>query len=290
MINNTRFWASSLVGIIIVLAAMAMMGLGLGSVIQLTSVFIVTGFALSFLFILRDTSSIYSLCRVFFSKSNLKLHEESNIFAVIETLGRASKTAGVIGAVMGLLHAAANYTTPDLIGPSIFVGLVCLLYGHMFNAFIVVPAKFAWVAKNNFTENQPSEVFSFSGKQTIGFLCGISLAMLGIILEGGNVSTYLSITSLIVMLAPIVSCYLVKPDSSIPSPHRQQDWFREAWVSGAAIAVVLNIMVIMQNLDKPALIGSLIGNAALPLLYGAVGAFLLGRSPLVKFSSQMHSD
>jgi flagellar motor component MotA len=223
MIISFRFWASSLVGIIIMLATMAMMKIGLGSIIQLTSVLAIT-----------------------------------------------------------------NFNTPELVGPSIMAGLICLLYGLMLNAFFIVPAKFALLAKDTLPENQSGAASDFSRKQIIGFLGSMSLAMLGLIFEGANAETYWSNTSLIVMLAPILSCYLVTPKSNTPSSTRQLEWYREAWISGAAIAVILNIMVIMQNLDKPALLGSLIGNSVLPILYGAAGVFLLSRTSSIRFSSQTH--
>lgn len=57
-----------------------------------------------------------------------------------ESLGGYSPTMGIIGAVLGLIHAMSLLDRPDLLGPSIAVAFVATIYGLVLANIICLPA------------------------------------------------------------------------------------------------------------------------------------------------------
>lgn len=57
-----------------------------------------------------------------------------------EALGGYSPTMGIIGAVLGLIHAMSLLDQPDLLGPAIAVAFVATIYGLVVANLISIPA------------------------------------------------------------------------------------------------------------------------------------------------------
>lgn len=56
------------------------------------------------------------------------------------SLGGYSPTMGIIGAVLGLIHAMSLLDRPDLLGPSIAVAFVATIYGLILANLIAIPS------------------------------------------------------------------------------------------------------------------------------------------------------
>ncbi len=59
---------------------------------------------------------------------------------VFESMGGYAPTMGIIGAVLGLIHAMSLLDRPDLLGPSIAVAFVATIYGLVFANIVCLPA------------------------------------------------------------------------------------------------------------------------------------------------------
>lgn len=59
---------------------------------------------------------------------------------VFESMGGYAPTMGIIGAVLGLIHAMSLLDRPDLLGPSIAVAFVATIYGLVFANIVCIPA------------------------------------------------------------------------------------------------------------------------------------------------------
>lgn len=57
-----------------------------------------------------------------------------------ESLGGYAPTMGIIGAVLGLIHAMSLLDRPDLLGPSIATAFVATIFGLIFANIICIPA------------------------------------------------------------------------------------------------------------------------------------------------------
>ena len=69
--------------------------------------------------------------------------EQSKIepcFKFWENLGGYAPTMGIIGAVLGLIHAMSLLDRPDLLGPSIAVAFVATIYGLVLANIIALPS------------------------------------------------------------------------------------------------------------------------------------------------------
>ena len=56
-----------------------------------------------------------------------------------ESMGGYLPTMGIIGAVLGLIHAMSLLDRPDLLGPSIAVAFVATIYGLVGANIILIP-------------------------------------------------------------------------------------------------------------------------------------------------------
>ncbi len=72
----------------------------------------------------------------------ISLEEDKNIVAskYFEAMGGYAPTMGIIGAVLGLIHAMSLLDRPDLLGPSIATAFVATIFGLVFANLICIPA------------------------------------------------------------------------------------------------------------------------------------------------------
>ncbi|QOL27111.1 flagellar motor protein [Thalassotalea sp. LPB0316] len=72
---------------------------------------------------------------------DLDLYREHNLRAanVFESMGGYSPTIGILGAVLGLIHAMSNLSNPDLLGHGIATAFVATIYGVGFANLIYLP-------------------------------------------------------------------------------------------------------------------------------------------------------
>lgn len=72
----------------------------------------------------------------------ITLEEEKNTQAskYFEAMGGYAPTMGIIGAVLGLIHAMSLLDRPDLLGPSIATAFVATIFGLVFANLICIPA------------------------------------------------------------------------------------------------------------------------------------------------------
>lgn len=72
----------------------------------------------------------------------ISIQEDKDGAAVkfFESLGGFSPTMGIIGAVLGLIHAMSLLDRPDLLGPSVATAFVATIYGLVFANLIALPA------------------------------------------------------------------------------------------------------------------------------------------------------
>ncbi len=84
-----------------------------------------------------DKDSLAALLDNAIAIEQQKLEPNAKFF---ESLGGYSPTMGIIGAVLGLIHAMTLLDRPDLLGPSIAVAFVATIYGLIFANIICLPA------------------------------------------------------------------------------------------------------------------------------------------------------
>lgn len=72
---------------------------------------------------------------------DLDLYREHNLRAanVFESMGGYSPTIGILGAVLGLIHAMVNINNPELLGHGIATAFVATIYGVGFANLIYLP-------------------------------------------------------------------------------------------------------------------------------------------------------
>jgi len=72
---------------------------------------------------------------------DLELYREHNLRSanVFEAMGGYSPTIGILGAVLGLIHAMENLTAPDLLGQGIATAFIATIYGVGFANLIYIP-------------------------------------------------------------------------------------------------------------------------------------------------------
>ncbi len=72
---------------------------------------------------------------------DLELYREHNLRSanVYEAMGGYSPTLGILGAVLGLIHAMTNLTEPDLLGQGIATAFIATIYGVGFANLIYLP-------------------------------------------------------------------------------------------------------------------------------------------------------
>lgn len=71
----------------------------------------------------------------------LDLHREHNLRSanVFESMGGYSPTIGILGAVLGLIHAMGNLTNPSMLGQGIATAFIATIYGVGFANLIYLP-------------------------------------------------------------------------------------------------------------------------------------------------------
>lgn len=71
----------------------------------------------------------------------LDLSREHNLRSanIFESMGGYSPTIGILGAVLGLIHAMSNLSDPDLLGKGIATAFVATIYGVGFANLIYIP-------------------------------------------------------------------------------------------------------------------------------------------------------
>ncbi len=72
----------------------------------------------------------------------ISLEEDKGAVAVkyFEAMGGFAPTMGIIGAVLGLIHAMSLLDRPDLLGPSIATAFVATIFGLVFANLLCLPA------------------------------------------------------------------------------------------------------------------------------------------------------
>ena len=72
---------------------------------------------------------------------DLDLYREHNLLSanIYESMGGYSPTIGILGAVLGLIHALSNLTDPTLLGQGIATAFVATIYGVGFANLIYIP-------------------------------------------------------------------------------------------------------------------------------------------------------
>lgn len=72
---------------------------------------------------------------------DLDIYREHNLRAanVFESMGGYSPTIGILGAVLGLIHAMNNLTEPELLGQGIATAFIATIYGVGFANLIYLP-------------------------------------------------------------------------------------------------------------------------------------------------------
>jgi chemotaxis protein MotA len=72
---------------------------------------------------------------------DLDLYREHNLRSahVFESMGGYSPTIGILGAVLGLIHAMSNLTDPTLLGQGIATAFIATIYGVGFANLIYLP-------------------------------------------------------------------------------------------------------------------------------------------------------
>ncbi len=72
---------------------------------------------------------------------DLEIYREHNLRSanVFEAMGGYSPTVGILGAVLGLIHAMANLTEPALLGQGIATAFIATIYGVGFANLLYLP-------------------------------------------------------------------------------------------------------------------------------------------------------
>jgi len=72
---------------------------------------------------------------------DIDIYREHNLRSVhvFESMGGYSPTIGILGAVLGLIHAMSNLTAPDLLGQGIGTAFIATIYGVGFANLIYLP-------------------------------------------------------------------------------------------------------------------------------------------------------
>ncbi|MBU2869932.1 flagellar motor protein [Colwellia sp. E2M01] len=72
---------------------------------------------------------------------DLELYREHNLRSanIYEAMGGYSPTIGILGAVLGLIHAMSNLTNPDLLGQGIATAFIATIYGVGFANLLYIP-------------------------------------------------------------------------------------------------------------------------------------------------------
>lgn len=72
---------------------------------------------------------------------DIDINREHNLRSanVFESMGGYSPTIGILGAVLGLIHAMSNLTEPDLLGQGIATAFIATIYGVGFANLIYLP-------------------------------------------------------------------------------------------------------------------------------------------------------
>ena len=84
-----------------------------------------------------DRDALYSLLESAIDIEQSKIEPCAKLF---EAMGGYFPTFGIIGAVLGLIHAMSLLDRPDLLGPSIAVAFVATIYGLLGANAILIPA------------------------------------------------------------------------------------------------------------------------------------------------------
>jgi chemotaxis protein MotA len=71
----------------------------------------------------------------------LTLYQQHNLRSanVFESMGGYSPTIGILGAVLGLIHAMSNLTEPALLGQGIATAFIATIYGVGFANLLYIP-------------------------------------------------------------------------------------------------------------------------------------------------------
>ncbi|MGJ8691908.1 MAG: flagellar motor protein [Thalassotalea sp.] len=72
---------------------------------------------------------------------DLDLYQEHNLRSanIFDAMGGYSPTIGILGAVLGLIHAMANLSDPELLGDGIATAFVATIYGVGFANLLYIP-------------------------------------------------------------------------------------------------------------------------------------------------------
>ena len=84
-----------------------------------------------------DKDALYALLENAIELEQQKLEPNAKFF---ESMGGYFPTMGIVGAVLGLIHAMSLLDRPDLLGPSIAVAFVATIYGVAGANVFLIPA------------------------------------------------------------------------------------------------------------------------------------------------------
>jgi flagellar motor component MotA len=235
----------------LILAATATAGAHLSSILQLTS-FIIFGS------ITLGLSASVLGGRLWPALVYVTLRRGETDVKTLDTLERASFLGGLVGVAIGLVHALANFTRPELMGPGVAVALVCIVYSAVFNLILVIPAKID--VHSEATTSEPG----IASRVGIG-LMAVAFVLVGAHLEGAELAWFISYPALILVIGmPLLHLLLRRESGPLQ--------LGNIALAAALVATVLHLINLMENLDKHAELGLRAARCLVPLLYGAVAS------------------
>lgn len=181
----------------------------------------------------------------------------------VQTIESLGMMAGIVIAMMGLIHVLYHFDKPELIGPGAAVAFVGLFYPPLFNIIFFIPAKLS------LTFDQKTHTVSSTWmKDAVYCILALSGIAGSAYLEGAHFSLYYSLPGfLLVLILPIVLVVVSQVGGNASNA-----WFQcaDLAINGAIVAAVSQLIHVMENLDKPELIMPDISQSAIPILYSVL--------------------
>lgn len=277
------FWIGGILAFVAILLGMILEGGHVSSIIVPSAWLMIIGGGVAYAIAAFPFSTIGQCLGFAFSRNFLKTVSPRTCGEFYHRLGDAWATFGLLYTMMGLVHVMENLDKPESIGPGIAFSFVGAFWGYLFQMLIAVPLGNRALVWHSFkaTKEPIGESASLLGvRLVLATILGTLLLSTVYVMEGGHLNSLIQDTSALIVGAGALGAALM----SIPllgrlegevSRIRRYAVAMSAAASGSVMAgligCIMGLVIVMENLGNPDMIGPGVAIAFVASIYGCLG-------------------
>ena len=270
---NFRFLLAAIGGLACAVTAMRLEG---GHPLQLLhgpSLLLVGITAFGGLLLLRGARSTGRVLAGAFVVPDRACADRAERLDALEVLERTTLLGGLLGLLVGTIHAVWRVDEPQRVGPALYLGFASLIVAVAVQAFFVMPQKHQLLRAED-------EALRLPIRRAFAWTCGIGggclIAATGLAFAGEFAMGPDTVHALL-LLGVVAPSALVASDSPLRGPWSSQRllWYSDAFAAAGVLGVGLGLVHLFSVLDQPKLLTPGIAFAVAGLLWPLVGSVLL---------------